>query len=36
MATATYAITLRILGLTPKAKRTATRSRVRPVKKRAD
>ncbi|KAG0576269.1 hypothetical protein KC19_5G067900 [Ceratodon purpureus] len=36
MATAAYVITLRILGLTPKTKRTPTRPRVRPVKKRAD
>jgi len=35
-ATLTYAITLRILGLNPKTKKTGTRSRVRPVRKRAD
>lgn len=35
-ATAAYAVTLRLLGLTPKTKKTAARSRVRPVRKRAD
>jgi len=35
-ATFTYAVTLRILGLTPKSKKNATRSRIRPVRKRAD
>lgn len=35
-ATVTYAVTLRVLGLSPKSRKAPQRARVRPVRKRAD